>query len=145
MLHRTSGLGPAELFAVVQVAAGLALLPLPKSARAHETELVLLEDIIACKLSELFGGYDSAYQATFRLTRDMDVDKASSQESDDMLRAIEARLEVRQHLEAVRLEVHKEMSRDLLDTLVSEEQLPENFFVEGENTSRSTASTACST
>ena len=86
----------------------------------HENKFVLLEDIIACKLSELFGGYESAHHATFRLTRDMDVDMLE-QESDDMLRSIESRLRARQHSEAVRLEVHKEMSRDLLETLIGEE------------------------
>ena len=129
LLHRTSGLGPPELFAVVQLPQVL-----PRFidvGGTNETKFVLLEDIIACKLSELFGGYESAHHATFRLTRDMDVDLLE-QESDDMLRAIESRLRARQHSEAVRLEVSKEMSRDLLDMLVGEEQLQENFFVEGE-------------
>jgi len=129
LLQRTSGLGPAELFAVVQLPQVL-----PRFIDVggpHENKFVLLEDIIACKLSELFGGYESAHHATFRLTRDMDVDMLE-QESDDMLRAIESRLRARQHSEAVRLEVHKEMSRDLLETLIGEEQLQENYFVEGE-------------
>lgn len=129
LLQRTSGLGPAELFAVVQLPQVL-----PRFIDVggpHENKFVLLEDIIACKLSELFGGYESAQHATFRLTRDMDVDMLE-QESDDMLRSIESRLRARQHSEAVRLEVHKEMSRDLLETLIGEEQLQENYFVEGE-------------
>jgi polyphosphate kinase len=129
LLHRTSGLGPPELFAVVQLPQVL-----PRFidiGPPNENKFVLLEDIIACKLSELFGGYESAHHATFRLTRDMDVDLLE-QESDDMLRAIESRLRARQHSEAVRLEVSKDMSRDLLDMLVGEEQLQENFFIEGE-------------
>ena len=129
LLQRTSGLGPPELFAVVQLPQVL-----PRFIDVggpHENKFVLLEDIIACKLSELFGGYESAHHATFRLTRDMDVDMLE-QESDDMLRSIESRLRARQHSEAVRLEVHKEMSRDLLETLIGEEQLQENYFVEGE-------------
>jgi polyphosphate kinase len=129
LLHRTSGLGPPELFAVVQLPQVL-----PRFfdvGGPGENIFVLLEDIIACKLPELFGGYVSAHHATFRLTRDMDVDLLE-QESDDMLRAIESRLRARQHSEAVRLEVNKEMSRDLLDMLVGEEQLQENFFIEGE-------------
>ena len=59
---------------------------------------------IACQLPELFGGYEIVDHATFRLTRDMDIDLLE-QESDDMLRAIESRLRARQHSEAVRLEV----------------------------------------
>ncbi len=129
LLHRTSGLGPPDLFAVVQLPGVL-----PRFIDVggpNENKFVLLEDIIACKLPELFGGYESVHHATFRLTRDMDVDLLE-QESDDMLRAIESRLRARQHSEAVRLEVHKEMSRDLLDMLVGEEQLQENYFIEGE-------------
>jgi polyphosphate kinase len=129
LLHRVSGLGPADLFAVVQLPQVL-----PRFidiGGPNENTFALLEDIIACKLPELFGGYESAHHATFRLTRDMDVDLLE-QEGDDMLRAIESRLRARQHSEAVRLEVHKEISRDLLDMLVGEEQLQENFFIEGE-------------
>jgi polyphosphate kinase len=129
LLHRVSGLGPPELFAVVQLPQ---VLPrFIEIGGPNENKFALLEDIIACKLPELFGGYESAHHATFRLTRDMDVDLLE-QESDDMLRAIESRLRARQHSEAVRLEVHKAMSRDLLDMLVGEEQLQENFFIEGE-------------
>ncbi len=128
-LERTSGLGPPELFAVVQLPQVL-----PRFIDVggpNENKFVLLEDIVAGKLSDLFGGYVSAHHATFRLTRDMDVDLLE-QESDDMLRAIEGRLRARQHSEAVRLEVQQDMGRDLLDMLVGEEQLQENFPVGGE-------------
>jgi polyphosphate kinase len=129
LLQRTSGLGPPELFAVVQLPQVL-----PRFIDVggpNESKFVLLEEIVACKLSELFGGYEAAHHATFRLTRDMDVDMLE-QESDDMLRAIESRLRQRQHSEAVRLEVQEDMGRDLLDMLVGEEQLQENFSVGGE-------------
>jgi polyphosphate kinase len=129
LLNRVSGLGPPDLFAVVQLPQVL-----PRFidlGGPGENKFVLLEDIIACKLPELFGGYESVHHATFRLTRDMDVDLLE-QESDDMLRAIESRLRARQHSEAVRLEVQHDISRDLLDMLVGEEQLQENFLVEGE-------------
>ncbi|HYO25632.1 MAG TPA: polyphosphate kinase 1, partial [Lacipirellulaceae bacterium] len=129
LLQRTSGLGPPELFAVVQLPQVL-----PRFIDVGdpgENRFVLLEEIVACKLSELFGGYEAAHHATFRLTRDMDVDMLE-QESDDMLRAIESRLRQRQHSEAVRLEVQEDMGRDLLDMLVGEEQLQENFSVGSE-------------
>jgi polyphosphate kinase len=129
LLQRTSGLGPPELFAVVQLPQVL-----PRFIDVGgpgENKFVLLEEIVACKLSELFGGYEAAHHATFRLTRDMDVDMLE-QEGDDMLRAIESRLRQRQHSEAVRLEVQEDMGRDLLDMLVGEEQMQENFSVGGE-------------
>ncbi len=129
LLQRNSGLGPPELFAVVQLPQVL-----PRFIDVggpNESKFVLLEEIVACKLPELFGGYEAAHHATFRLTRDMDVDMLE-QESDDMLRAIESRLRQRQHSEGVRLEVQEDMGRDLLDMLVGEEQLQENFSVGGE-------------
>jgi polyphosphate kinase len=129
LLQRTSGLGPPELFAVVQLPQVL-----PRFIDVGgpgENKFVLLEEIVGCKLSELFGGYEAAHHATFRLTRDMDVDMLE-QEGDDMLRAIESRLRQRQHSEAVRLEVQEDMGRDLLDMLVGEEQMQENFSVGGE-------------
>ncbi|RIK75802.1 MAG: polyphosphate kinase 1 [Planctomycetota bacterium] len=128
-LKRVSGWGPTELFAVVQLPQ---VLPRFIDVGApNENTFVLLEDIIACKLPDLFGGYASSHHAAFRLTRDMDVDLLE-QEGDDMLRAIESRLRARQHSEAVRLEVQHNMNRQLLDMLVSEEQLQESFFVDGE-------------
>jgi polyphosphate kinase len=128
MLRRKSGLGPPELFAVVQLPQ---VLPrLIDVGGPSENKFVLLEDIVACKLSDLFGGYESVHHATFRLTRDMDFDLLE-QESDDMLRAIESRLRARQHSEAVRLEVEQDISRELLDMLVGEEQLQENLPVAG--------------
>jgi polyphosphate kinase len=129
LLQRTSGLGPPELFAVVQLPQVL-----PRFIDVGgpgENTFVLLEEIVAAKIPELFGGYEAAHHATFRLTRDMDVDLLE-QESDDLLRAIESRLRQRQHSEAVRLEVQEDMGRDLLDMLVGEEQMQENFSVGGE-------------
>jgi polyphosphate kinase len=129
LLQRTSGLGPPELFAVVQLPQ---VLPRFIDVGAvGENTFVLLEEIVAAKLSELFGGYEPAHHATFRLTRDMDVE-LMEQESDDLLRAIESRLRQRQHSEAVRLEVQEDIGRDLLDMLVGEEQLQESYAVGGE-------------
>ena len=90
----------------------------------------MLEDLLAAKLPELFGGYEIAHHATFRMTRDMDID-VLEQEADDMLRAIELRLRVRQHSEAVRLEVQAGMGEDLLEMLVNEESLHVRDEVDG--------------
>jgi polyphosphate kinase len=126
--RRKFGLGPPELFAVVQLPQ---VLPrLVDVGGSNENKFVLLEDIVACKLSELFGGYESMHHATFRLTRDMDFE-LFEQESDDMLRAIESRLRARQHSEAVRLEVQQDMSGELLEMLVGKEQLQESLVVGG--------------
>src|SRR3970282_2944015 len=83
---------------------------------------VLLEDLIACRLPELFGGYDIVDHATFRLTRDMDINLLE-QEADDILRSIESRLRARQRTEAVRLEISAGMNPAVLKMLVTEEKL----------------------
>ena len=130
LLQRTSGLGPTDLFAVVQLPQVLPrFVPLGPPG---ENTFILLEDILTLKLPELFGGYEIAHHASFRVTRDMDVDLLE-QEADDMLQAIEQRLRKRQHLEAVRLEVDARMNRDLLGMIVEEESLHAKLDVNGEN------------
>ena len=120
VLKRASGIGPARLFAVVQIPQVL-----PRFVAVEEDDkenFVLLEDMIACRLPELFGGYDIVDQATFRLTRDMDINLLE-QEADDLLQSIESRLRVRQRTEAVRLEISANMNRALLEMLVTEEEI----------------------
>lgn len=129
LLHRSSGLGPANLFAVVQLPQVL-----PRFVRvgvAGESVFVLLEDVLAAKLPELIGGYEIVQHAAFRVTRDMDVDLLE-EEGDDMLRAIELRLRARQHSEAVRLEVEAGMAPELLSMLVNQEGLVVNYDVDGQ-------------
>jgi len=128
LLHRTSGLGPASLFSVVQLPQVL-----PRFihvGQPGEYSFVLLETILASKLPELVGGYEVSHHALFRITRDMDIDLLE-QESDDMLRAIEKRLRERQHTKAVRLEVLAGIGRDLLKMLVDQEDLHLKLEVEG--------------
>ena len=83
---------------------------------------VLLEDLVASRLPDLFGGYKIVDHAAFRLTRDMDVNLLE-QEADDLLRSIESRLRARQRTEAVRLEISAGMNPALLKMLVTEEEL----------------------
>ena len=128
LLHRISGLGPRTLFAVVQIPQVLPrLVPVGEGS---DYAFVMLEDVIASKLPELFGGYEIARSASFRMTRDMDYELLD-QEGDDLLRAIEGRLRARQRAEAVRLEVSREMGRDFLAMLIDEEGIRENLDVAG--------------
>ena len=129
LLSRSSGFGPSELFAVVQLPQVL-----PRFVyvgKQGEHKFVMLEDVLVAKLPQLFGGYNIDHHALFRVTRDMDLDLLE-QESDDMLMALEARLRDRQRSEAVRLEVQADMGEDLLSMLLNEENLHENLDVEGE-------------
>ncbi len=120
MLRRRAGIGPAEMFAVVQLPQMLPrFVPVePEST----TEFTLLEDVVGARLSELFGGYDIVEYGAFRITRDMDVDLLE-QEGDDMLRAIELRIRARQRSEAVRLEVSSSLSAKLQNMIIGEEHI----------------------
>ncbi|HTU26253.1 MAG TPA: RNA degradosome polyphosphate kinase, partial [Pirellulales bacterium] len=85
MLQRHSGLGPKQLFAVVQLPQ---MLPrFVAVGKEHDSHFILLEQAIAARLGELFGGFDVLRWTTFRITRDSDIELLE-QESDDMLRLI---------------------------------------------------------
>ena len=122
MLERQSGLGPKQMFAVVQVPQVLPrLVPL---GGVGEYQFILLEEAVSAWLPELFGGFDVKSWTTFRITRDSDVELLE-QESDDMLRLIDDRLKARQRGEAVRLEVAAGGSEELLRTIIEEEEIRE--------------------
>lgn len=118
MLRRPDGLGPKQLFAVVQLPTVL-----PRLVPVHEgdeQQYILLEDAVAARLPELFGGFEVLATTTFRITRDSDIELLE-QESDDMLRVIEDRLKARQRGQAVRLEVASGNNEELIAEIVESE------------------------
>ncbi len=119
MLRRRSGVGPKRLFAVVQLPQVL-----PRLVRAHpdENTFVFLEELVASRLPELFGGHEVLTSAPFRITRDSDLDLIA-QEADDMLRLIEERLKERRRKDAVRLEIAQQASDELVELIVDQEEL----------------------
>ncbi|HEY5313260.1 MAG TPA: polyphosphate kinase 1, partial [Pirellulales bacterium] len=122
MLRRHSGLGPKRMFAVVQLPQ---VLPrLVSVSQGDEQDFVLLEDVIAGRLPELFGGFEVLASTAFRITRDSDIELLE-QESDDMLRVIEDRLKARQRGQAVRLEVAADGDEELLREIVEAEHIHE--------------------
>ncbi|HVW37872.1 MAG TPA: polyphosphate kinase 1, partial [Pirellulales bacterium] len=122
MLQRESGLGPKHLFAVVHLPQVVPrLVPL---GPGDELQFILLEDAVAARLPELFGGFEVQSSTTFRITRDSDIELLE-QESDDMLRLIEDRLKARQRGQAVRLEVAASGNEDLVRMIVEAEEIHE--------------------
>ena len=120
MLKRHHGLGPKQLFAVVQLPQILPrFVPLSSGDEPH---FILLEQAVAARLPELFGGFDILHWTTFRITRDSDIELLE-QESDDMLRLIEERLKARQRGDAVRLEVAIGANEELAKKIIAEESL----------------------
>ncbi len=79
--------------------------------------LVPLDALIAANLGSLFPGMEVLDHALFRVTRDTDYDV--SDETDDLLQAVEEELRRRRFGEVVRLEVEADMDPGLRDQLVA--------------------------
>ena len=122
MLEHKEGLGPKQMFAVVQVPQVLPRIVRVPDAGEGAFSFVLLEDIVAARLPQLFGGFDVRAWTTFRITRDSDLELLE-QESDDMLRLIEERLKARQRGQAVRIEIASKADESLAGTIIDDESL----------------------
>ena len=110
-------LGPKRLFAVVQVPQVLPRIVGVTGTAPGRTSFVLLEDVVAARLPELFGGFDVKSWTAFRITRDSDLELLE-QESDDMLRLIEDRLKARQRGQAVRIEIASKADQSLAQLII---------------------------
>ncbi|MCG8584158.1 MAG: polyphosphate kinase 1 [Pirellulales bacterium] len=120
LLRRRTGLGPKKLMAVVQLPQVMPrLVPVPHE---DKTLFVLLEDLVAARLPDLFGGFEVRSVTSFRITRDSDL-ALLEQESDDMLRLIEERLRARHRADAVRLEVAANADEELVEQIVRQEHI----------------------
>jgi len=122
-LEQEKGLGPKRLFAVVQVPQVLPRFVNVGCEIPGQHRFVLLEDLVASRLPQLFGGFTVRSWTTFRVTRDSDLELLE-QESDDMLKLIEERLKARQRGQAVRIEVSARSADDsVARTIIEDEQL----------------------
>jgi len=120
LLRRQKALGPKELFAVVQVPQVLPrLVPV---GEGDQHDFIFLEDAVAARLPELFGGFEILTSTTFRLSRDSDLELLQ-QESDDMLQLIDERIKARQRAAAVRMEVAEGGSEQLVRMIVEDEEI----------------------
>ncbi len=86
------------------------------------TRFVMLEDVVAANLGRLFQGMQIEQCFTFRVTRNADL-SLDDEDAEDLLAAVEMELRRRRFGRAVRLEVPKEISRDVLDLMVEELEL----------------------
>jgi polyphosphate kinase len=102
LLVESSGSGQ-QLFAVVQVPAVLdRVVLLPHTD--ERVRFVLLEEIVAAHLGDLFGGFNVIAHTFFRVTRNGDL-TIDEDEAEDLLETIEETLRQRMRGEAVRLEI----------------------------------------
>ena len=84
-----------------------------------EGRYVLIEDVIAAYISELFVGMDIIHVSAFRVTRNADL-TLDDEDADDLLAAVEMELRRRRFGRAVRLEVDHHINPDVLDMLLEE-------------------------
>lgn len=82
-----------------------------------ENSFILLENVVKEFIGTLFDGYKVEDTATFRVTRDMDLDVAEKDTS-DFLRSVQKQLQDREHGHVVRLEVESSINDKLLNHLV---------------------------
>ncbi|MBK7863964.1 MAG: polyphosphate kinase 1 [Archangiaceae bacterium] len=102
--------------AVVQVPSVLSrLVPLPST---NGNAYLLLEELIAAHVGELFPGYAVDQVTAFRLTRNWDLN-VDEKKSKDLLSTIQQELRRRDRGIAVRLEIDIETKKDLENQLVA--------------------------
>lgn len=94
-----------------------------------KNSFVLLENIIKEFIWQLFDGYEVKEAATFRATRDMDLDVAE-RDTSDFLRSVQTQLKDREHGKVVRLEIDKNMGDKLRRRLFKKLKVSENEVYE---------------
>ena len=104
VVERKNGGQPRRQFAVVQVPAVLDRVVMVSTPGADRVRFILLEDIIARHLRELFGGLRVISHTVFRVTRNTDL-TIQEEDAEDLLETIEESLRQRMRSDPVRLEI----------------------------------------
>jgi polyphosphate kinase len=121
---------PKKLLAVVQLPTVL-----PRLIRfpGETDQFILLEQFVASRLGQLFGGSEIICWTTMRLTRDADLDIDGDQVLHDLSEAVEEGLKALRHREAVRLEVAAGTNEKLLESIRKPMGLlpPELYEIDG--------------
>ena len=116
----------AELeFATVQVPAVLPRIILIPPAQKDGTSVILLEDMIARNMSQLFLSYDVLCVHSYRIMRNADL-TIDEDEASDLLKEIQKQLKKRQWGEVIRLEVDEKIDKRLLKILKREFEIKED-------------------
>jgi len=92
------------IFAVVQVPSVLPRLVEVPAVAPFKAVFVLLEDVIAMHVGDLFPGFRVVACSAFRVTRNFDL-SIDEDEADDLLKTIQKELRRRERGQAVRLEI----------------------------------------
>ena len=106
---------------------------LPRFVDLGDQRFVLLEDVIAAHLDQLFPGMEVLQTHTFRVTRNEDLE-VEEDDAENLLQALEKELQRRRFGPPVRLEVEESIDDHVLELLVSELDVSESevFHVSGQ-------------
>src|SRR5262249_47627396 len=128
VLGRATTWGDPETFAVVQVPSMLARLvdvPCASSGRS----LMLLEEVIALHVGDLFPGARALGFWPFRVTRNWDL-TIDEDESEDLLKTIQKEVRRRDRGNAVRLEIGRGARPEVMQFLASSLRVePEDVYL----------------
>ena len=113
-----------RLFGVVQVPAVLDRVVVLPGGSPERVRFVLLEELIAAHLGELFGGFRVVGHTFFRVTRNTDL-TINEDDAEDLLETIEETLRQRLRGDAVRLEILADADAGFVRMLVEALDLAE--------------------
>ena len=122
MVERRNGGQPRRHFAVVQVPAVLDRVVIVSTHGEGRVRFVLLEDIIARHLGELFGGLRVVSHTVFRVTRNTDL-TIEEEDAEDLLEMIEESLRQRRRSDPVRLEISADVDEGFVGMLTEAHDL----------------------
>ena len=120
--RRNGGQKPGRHFAVVQVPALLDRVVIVSTHGEGRVRFVLLEDIIARHLGELFGGLRVVSHTVFRVTRNTDL-TIEEEDAEDLLEMIEESLRQRRRSDPVRLEISADADDAFVEMLTGAHDL----------------------
>jgi polyphosphate kinase len=105
------------------------LIRVETNRNATDATFLLLEELIATHLGELFAGMEVSEYHVFRVTRNADFEVEEDRD-EDLLQALERELAQRRFGPPVRLEVGEDISEDMLSLLLREMEVqPEDVVV----------------
>ena len=120
--RRNGGSKPRRHFAVVQVPAVLDRVVIVSTHGEGRVRFVLLEDIIARHLGELFGGLRVVSHTVFRVARNTDL-TIEEEDAEDLLEMIEESLRQRRRSDPVRLEISADADQAFVEMLTEAHDL----------------------
>ena len=120
--RRNGGPKARRHFAVVQVPAVLDRVVIVSTHGEGRVRFVLLEDIIARHLGELFGGLRVVSHTVFRVARNTDL-TIEEEDAEDLLEMIEESLRQRRRSDPVRLEISADADEAFVEMLTEAHDL----------------------